>query len=162
MTCPPSRPPWCPVEPPSVSNRSSLTPALLLRAYSNGVFPMGDDDTGAVHWYAPNPRGILPLNDFYVPDNLQRRVERGEFDVTADREFETVIRACADRDRTWITEPIICVYTQLHEMGFAHSVECWKGRESPASGLGLRSWRFGLGSGWSEVTRVSLRLANSA
>jgi leucyl/phenylalanyl-tRNA---protein transferase len=87
---------------------------------------MGDDDTGAVHWYAPNPRGILPLNDFYVPDNLQRRVERGEFDVTADREFETVIRACADRDRTWITEPIIRVYTQLHEMGFAHSVECWK------------------------------------
>jgi leucyl/phenylalanyl-tRNA--protein transferase len=87
---------------------------------------MGDEDTGAIHWYAPNPRGILPLDDFHVPDNLQRRVERGEFEVTADREFETVIQACADRDRTWITEPIIRVYSQLHEMGFAHSVECWK------------------------------------
>ena len=111
---------------PSVSNRSSLTPTLLLRAYSNGVFPMGDDDTGAIRWYAPNPRGILPLDDFHISDNLQRRVERDEFEVTADREFETVIRACADRKRTWITEPIIRVYTQLHEMGFAHSVECWQ------------------------------------
>lgn len=114
------------MKPPSVSNRSSLTPTLLLRAYSNGVFPMGDDDTGAIHWYAPNPRGILPLDAFHIPDNLQRRVERDEFEVTADREFETVIRACADRERTWITEPIIRVYTQLHKMGFAHSVECWQ------------------------------------
>ena len=87
---------------------------------------MGDDDTGAIRWYAPNPRGILPLDDFHISDNLQRRVERDEFEVTADREFETVIRACADRKRTWITEPIIRVYTQLHEMGFAHSVECWQ------------------------------------
>ena len=109
----------------AVTEHVSLTPTLLLRAYSNGVFPMGDDDTGAVRWYAPNPRGILPLDTFHVPENLDRRVRRQEFSVTSDRVFEDVIRACADRTRTWITEPIIRVYCELHEMGFAHSVECW-------------------------------------
>lgn len=110
----------------AVTEHVSLTPTLLLRAYSNGVFPMGDDDTGAIRWYAPNPRGILPLDTFYVPNNLDRRVQRREFSVTTDQGFEDVIRACADRRRTWITEPIIRVYCELHEMGFAHSVECWK------------------------------------
>ncbi|PEN13597.1 leucyl/phenylalanyl-tRNA--protein transferase [Longibacter salinarum] len=113
----------------SVTERLSLTPALLLRAYSNGVFPMGDEDTGAIRWYAPNPRGILPLDAFHTPQNLQRRVERGEFTVTSDVVFDDVIRACADRTRTWITEPIIRVYSKLHHMGFAHSVEAWKDDE---------------------------------
>lgn len=112
-----------------MSDHTSLTPTLLLRAYSNGIFPMGDDDTGAIHWYAPNPRGILPLDAFHVPGNLRRLVERREFRVTSNQAFERVIRACADRSRTWITAPIIRVYIQLHEMGFAHSVECWNGGE---------------------------------
>jgi len=112
-----------------VTERDFLTPDLLLRAYANGVFPMGDDDTGAVRWYAPNPRGILPLDAFHVPDNLARRVERNEFSITSDQAFNEVIRACADRDRTWITTPIIRVYTELHDRGFAHSVEAWQDGE---------------------------------
>jgi leucyl/phenylalanyl-tRNA--protein transferase len=112
-----------------VTERDFLTPDLLLRAYANGVFPMGDEDTGAVRWYAPNPRGILPLDSFHVPDNLARRVERGEFSITSDQAFDDVIRACADRDRTWITAPIIRVYTELHDRGFAHSVEAWQDGE---------------------------------
>jgi leucyl/phenylalanyl-tRNA--protein transferase len=90
---------------------------------------MGDDATDAIRWYAPNPRGILPLDAFHVPDNLERRVERGEFDITSDEAFDAVIRACADRTRTWITEPIIRVYTDLHDLGFAHSVEAWQDDE---------------------------------
>jgi leucyl/phenylalanyl-tRNA--protein transferase len=106
-----------------------LTPDLLIRAYASGIFPMGDERTGTVRWYSPDPRAHLPLPDFHVPHNLRRRVRRGEFAVTSDEAFGAVIRACADRTRTWITPRIIQAYTQLHERGFAHSVECWQDGE---------------------------------
>lgn len=109
-----------------VSDNITLTPNLLIRAYSNGIFPMGDDITGEVRWYAPDPRGHLPLDEFHIPHNLRRRVRRREFTVTSDQDFEAVIRNCADRTRTWITPRIIRVYISLHERGAAHSVECWK------------------------------------
>jgi len=106
-----------------------LTPDLLVRAYASGIFPMGDDRTGVVRWYSPDPRAHLPLPDFHVPHNLRGRVRRREFAVTSDQAFDRVIRACADRDRTWITPRIIRAYTRLHERGAAHSVECWQDDE---------------------------------
>jgi leucyl/phenylalanyl-tRNA--protein transferase len=109
-----------------VADDVRLTPDLLIRAYAHGIFPMGDDRTGTVRWFSPNPRAILPLPDFHISHNLRRRVQRREFRVTSDCAFERVIRACADRDRTWITPQIIRTYTQLHERGVAHSVECWQ------------------------------------
>jgi len=109
-----------------MSDAPPLTPDLLLRTYARGIFPMGDEATGVVRWYAPDPRAHLPLDDVHVPHNLRRRVRRQEFQVTADQAFETVIRACADRSRTWITPRLIRVYTALHERGYAHSVECWQ------------------------------------
>ncbi len=111
-----------------------LTPSLLVRAYTHGMFPMGDDRTGTVRWYSPDPRAHLPLDDFHIPHNLRKRVQDREFAVTSDHDFEAVIRACADRDRTWITPRIIRAYTQLHEQGAAHSVECWQG-DTLAGGL---------------------------
>ena len=105
---------------------SNLTPDLLVRAYASGIFPMGDDETGEVHWFRPDPRALLPLDDFHVPGTLDRRVRRREFSVTSDAAFERVIRECADRTRTWITPPIIEAYTTLHDRGAAHSVECWQ------------------------------------
>jgi leucyl/phenylalanyl-tRNA--protein transferase len=101
-----------------------LTPSILLRAYANGLFPMGHEN-GDVHWYSPDPRAVLPLDAFHIPDNLDRRVRRREFCVTSDVAFDRVIRACADRDRTWITPRIIDAYTDLHRRGYAHSVEAW-------------------------------------
>lgn len=103
-----------------------LTPEMLLQAYQAGIFPMGDDATGAIGWFAPDPRGILPLDAFHVPDNLAKLVRHDPFEVVSDRDFEAVIRGCADRERTWITPPVIAAYTGLHEMGYAHSVECWQ------------------------------------
>ncbi len=122
-----------------------LTPDLLIRAYANGVFPMGDDDTGIVRWHAPDPRAHLPLDAFHIPHNLRRRVRRREFSVTADRAFASVIEACADRARTWITPRIIRVYTELHERGYAHSVECWQEGDLAGGlyGVGLKGAFFG-------------------
>lgn len=106
-----------------------LTPDMLLQAYQAGIFPMGDEATNAIGWFAPDPRGILPLDAFHVPDNLAKLVRRNPFEVVSDRDFEATIRACADRDRTWITSPVIDAYTKLHTMGYAHSVECWQDDE---------------------------------
>lgn len=106
--------------------KSALTPATLLYAYRNGIFPMADPDDGEVYWYAPDPRAILPLDGVHVSKNLAKLVRRGTFEVVSDRAFEEVMRACADRETTWISEEIISVYSALHDMGYAHSVECWQ------------------------------------
>ncbi len=105
-----------------------LTPRLLLRAYRAGIFPMGHEGPAEeqIHWYAPDPRGILPLDDFHVPSTLAQQVRQERFKVVSDRDFATVIRACANRERTWITPEIRRAYIELHEAGFAHSVECWQ------------------------------------
>lgn len=112
-----------------------LTPDVLLRAYASGLFPMGDDATDEIFWFSPDPRGILPLDGFHVPHNLQRRVRKQAFRVTSDVAFPRVIRACADRTRTWITPTIIDAYTMLHNRGYAHSVECWTEDDTLAGGL---------------------------
>jgi leucyl/phenylalanyl-tRNA--protein transferase len=102
-----------------------LSPATVLQGYRLGAFPMADPTCGdAVGWYAPDPRAILPIDDFHVSTNLEKLVDRGVFDVASDAAFEDVVRACADRDTTWISEEIIRVYTELHRAGYAHSVEC--------------------------------------
>ncbi len=107
-----------------------LTTDMLLYAYRNGYFPMADPHAAdTIYWYAPDPRGIIPLDRFHVSRNLAKLVRRGVFEVSTDRCFEEVMRACSGRLVTWISEEIISTYTQLHRMGFAHSVECWsKGR----------------------------------
>lgn len=109
-----------------------LTPELLLRAYSVGIFPMAESRLDPrVHWIDPERRGILPLEEFHVPRRLRRRLRRAEFAVTADRAFEDVIAACAEatteRPDTWINPTIEQLYRELFDMGFAHSVEAWQG-----------------------------------
>lgn len=105
-----------------------LTPDLLLSAYSQGIFPMADDD-GTIFWYDPDPRAILPLNSFHIPRSLQRVVKRGIYDVRMDTAFDEVISACAapspGRKETWINAEITSAYAQLFQLGFAHSVEVW-------------------------------------
>jgi leucyl/phenylalanyl-tRNA--protein transferase len=112
-----------------MSDPAELTPELLLYTYSQGIFPMGHDD-GEIYWYDPDPRAIIPLDDnFHVPRSLARRIRQGGFEVRVDSAFRAVITACAepgeDREHTWITPAIIDVYCQLHDWGYAHSVETW-------------------------------------
>ncbi len=102
----------------------SLTPERLLHGYQQGIFPMADPDDDVVYWFRPRRRGVLPLDALHVPKNLARLLRRHPFDLAADRDFEAVIRACAERPATWISEEIIAAYTALHRWGYAHSVEC--------------------------------------
>jgi len=106
-----------------------ITPQLLLYGYSQGVFPM--DDEGKIYWYDPDPRAIIPLDErFHVPHSLARTIRRGGFEVRVDTAFRATMEACgattATRSETWISPELVDLYTQLHEAGFAHSVETWR------------------------------------
>lgn len=109
-----------------------LSPHLLLNAYSQGIFPMADED-GTIYWYDPDPRAIIPLDNFHVPRSLARTIRRGQFEVRVDTAFRAVMKACAEpapgRDITWINQEIITAYSELHALGFAHSIECWRAGE---------------------------------
>ena len=109
----------------------SITPNLLLQAYSAGVFPMADgrkDDE--LFWVDPENRGIIPLDKFHVPRSLAKTVRKDIFEVRTDTAFRDVVKACSKpargRETTWISERIETLYTDLYERGFAHSVECWQ------------------------------------
>ncbi len=101
-----------------------IAPEVLLQGYRLGVFPMAMED-GAIEWFSPDPRGILPLDGFHVPHALERVLRKRIFDVRVNTCFETVMRHCALREDTWINAEIIASYTRLHELGHAHSVETW-------------------------------------
>ena len=101
-----------------------IAPEVLLQGYRLGVFPMAME-SGAIEWFSPDPRGILPLADFHIPHDLERVVRKGGFEIRVNTSFEQVMRRCAERPDTWINPEIIESYTRLHELGSAHSVETW-------------------------------------
>lgn len=116
-----------PVAPP-------IDPALLLSAYRAGVFPMADaHDDPEVFWVEPRMRAILPLDGFRLSSSLARCLRRGRFEVTCNAAFDAVIEACAasrpGRSETWISGRIAASYRELHRLGHAHSIECWRGSE---------------------------------
>ena len=98
---------------------------LLLNAYCNGQFPMAMEE-GEIGWFSPNPRTILPLDQFHVPHGLKRVLKRKTFEIRINHCFKTVMLACAARDETWINSEIVESYCELNRLGWAHSVEAWQ------------------------------------
>ena len=114
------------------SRHPEITPELLLRAYSIGLFPMADSaDDPELFWVEPDMRGVIPLDGFHVSRSLARTIRRKPFDIRFDTAFDAVVAACAeaapDRPSTWINAKIKSLYGTLHRMGHAHSVEAWEG-----------------------------------
>jgi len=107
---------------------ADLEPGTLLAAYRSGLFPMGlgRNGRGPIGWWAPDPRGVLPLDGLRVSRSLRRSLAR--FEVRVDTAFEDVVAACGDPSRRgrWITDAVSRAYATLHELGWAHSVECWR------------------------------------
>lgn len=106
-----------------------ITPELLLQAYRVGVFPMGERrDDPKLYWLDPRLRAVLPLDGFHLQRRLARTVGSGPFEVSADTDFAATVRACAEprpgHPESWINEPIIELYSELHRRGHAHSIEC--------------------------------------
>lgn len=104
----------------------SLDAEQLLLAYAQGFFPMPDPDVPErVLWYHPDPRAVLPLDGFHVSRSLEKRMKRGGFRVSFDTAFPQVMASCAAREDTWINGEFLRAYGDLHQRGFAHSVEVW-------------------------------------
>lgn len=107
-----------------------ITPQILLKAYSIGLFPMAETaDDPTVFWVEPEMRGVMPIKDFHVPRSLKKLLSQDIYDVTFNEAFNTVVKACAQpapgREQTWINDTIRILYSELHDMGHAHSVEAW-------------------------------------
>jgi leucyl/phenylalanyl-tRNA--protein transferase len=98
----------------------------LLLAYRSGIFPW---TVHPITWWSPDPRAIFDLNAFHIPRRLAKLIRRQPFEITRDRAFREVMQGCAQpargREETWVTPEFIAAYTHLHQLGHAHSVECW-------------------------------------
>lgn len=132
------------------SRDQRITPELLLRAYSIGMFPMSDAaDDPELFWVEPEIRGIIPLDDFHVSASLLKAIRKRPFDIRFDTAFDQVVDKCAeaapDRPSTWINQTIRELYGALHRLGHAHSVEAWEGEELVGGlyGVSLGSAFFG-------------------
>jgi len=105
-------------------SRSNLTPEQLLKGYAIGVFPMANSaQDDEVYWVEPEMRGIIPIDGFHTSRSLKRALDKADYEITFNTQFESVVRACANRKETWINATIFELYQKLHKMGSAHSIE---------------------------------------
>ncbi|MGA7162247.1 MAG: leucyl/phenylalanyl-tRNA--protein transferase [Bacteroidota bacterium] len=109
--------------------RDIIDPELLLNAYRSGIFPMAESKDGEIHWYEPELRAVFPLDGLKISRSLRQTIRKRIFDIRFNTSFEPVMRMCAEREETWISEAIIQSYCELHRRGFAFSVEAWHGDE---------------------------------
>lgn len=113
--------------------------AMLIDAYSKGIFPWPIEEGLSIPWFCPPKRGILKFKDLHVPRSLKKIWDKGEFTFTANQAFESVIDYCAKRPMrpspTWITHQMKETYLELHTLGYAHSIEVWKPAKTLAGGI---------------------------
>ena len=143
---------------------SRLDPRLLLQCYAAGIFPMADSrDAAELFWVEPRTRAIIPLHRFHLSRSLRRSIRSGKFEVTRDRAFGRVIRACANRDETWINAEIESAMLALHATGHAHSIEVWTAGDTPrrlVGGLyGVRLGRAFFGESMFSTERDASKVA---
>lgn len=113
---------------------ADLAPGTILQGYRKGLFPMETPD-GHLGWWSPVERAVLPLGGLKVSRSLRKSMRR--FEVTVDEDFDSVIAGCADPEREgrWITDDFVDAYTELHRLGWVHSVEVWDHDGRLAGGL---------------------------
>lgn len=114
-----------------------IPPEELLGLYASGWFPMAMPD-GSIRCFSPDPRGILPLDAFRVPHGTRKLLADPAWEVRIDTAFERVVRACAQREETWIDGTIFRSYLALHQANCAHSVEIWRDGQLAGGLYGVR------------------------
>ncbi len=123
-----------------------LSPQRILRAYQQGIFPWFSQGDPLL-WWSPDPRMVLFPNELNIARSLKKVVNQQLFDIRINTAFEQVMTACAntlrpEQDGTWIMPEMIKAYTQLHEMGYAHSVEAWQNGQLVGGCYGLKIGRM--------------------
>lgn len=105
--------------------KSMLQPDNMIRLYASGAFPMADE-SGQINWYLPEIRTIIPLDNFNIPRSAKKAIEKQNFEIKFDTDYLSVIKGCADRPSTWISEELIVAYRRLHKRGYLHTVETYQ------------------------------------
>lgn len=133
-----------------------LSPARLLLAYDSGIFPWYDEGMPPL-WWSPNPRAVIDVERLHVSRSTRRLMRALPFELSFDRAFGAVMRACADREEgTWILPEMLLAYGELHRMGHAHSVEVWASGELVGGLYGVsRGGLFAAESMFHRVTNAS-------
>lgn len=143
-----------------VAAGADLAPATILRAYREGLFPMKLDDPPVLAWWSPDPRGILPLDQLRTPRSLRQSAKR--FEIRINTCFADVMRRCAYPPRTgaWIDDEFIEAYSELHRLGWAHSIEVFDRTGALAGGLyGIRIERLFAGESMFHLQRDASKVA---
>jgi leucyl/phenylalanyl-tRNA---protein transferase len=100
---------------------------LVVRGYSQGIFPSSFEGDGRITWHDPSIRGYLPIHDFHAPNNIRKLLRQEKFELRVDDDISAVIEGCSEgRSKTHINSKYIDVYLQLHEMGVVHAVSAWQ------------------------------------
>lgn len=141
-----------------------ITPEVLLKAYTCGIFPMAENaDDPSIYWIEPDERGIIPLEGFHVPKRLARTIRSDRYTVHVDRDIAAVIDGCAspaaDRNRTWINRRIRSLYLKLAEIGHCHSVEAYDGDTLVGGLYGVRLGRAFFGESMFHTARDASKVA---
>lgn len=140
-----------------------LSSQRLLCAYSRGIFPWFEKGQ-PILWWSPDPRCVLRPGEFHISRSLRRTLNRGDFEVSFNHDFDAVIEACAeDRDGlpgTWITAEMMASYRKLHLEGWAHSIEVWHGNELAGGMYGLAIGKAFFGesmfSRWDNASKTAM------
>ena len=109
----------------SSDTKELLKPDNMLRLYASGAFPMADEKSGAINWFMPEVRTIIPLENYNIPRSTRKAIDRLKFEIRFDTDFDGVIHGCADRESTWISEELMLAYRRLKKRGHVHTVETW-------------------------------------
>ncbi len=137
-----------------------LSPQRLLTAYRNGIFPWYNEED-PICWWSPDPRCVLFPQKLHVSKLMQKIINSGSFTFSVDMDFEKVMRMCKTVKRkegegTWIQEEMVEAYTKLHELGHAHSAECWLKEELVGGLYGIKIGKVFFGeSMFSTVSNAS-------
>ncbi|GIU83117.1 MAG: leucyl/phenylalanyl-tRNA--protein transferase [Acidobacteria bacterium] len=123
-----------------ITERDCLNSENLIRAYKKGIFPWPISEYRFLPWFCPEFRAILEFDELHIPRSLRKAAKKSRFTFTIDRAFYQVINCCAQVKRkgqrgTWIIKEIIESYTELHHLGYAHSVEVWDENQMLVGGL---------------------------
>lgn len=112
-----------------MSNHEIFTVEEMVSAYSSGYFPMAEPG-GEIYWYNPHPRAIIPIETYKPSKSLKPILNKNQFEIRINQNFKQVMVECAaprkDEELTWISEYLVEIYTQMHEKGYAHSVEAYE------------------------------------
>lgn len=133
-----------------------LKPENMISLYSKGAFPMADEKTGSINWYLPETRCIIPLDNFNIPRSLKKILNQKTFEIKYNYDFISVVKECANRESTWISEELIEAYVRLQKQGYIKTIETWKDNTLVGGlyGISFRGAFFGE-SMFSKVSQAS-------